>query len=187
MRDLVTLSTTSTATESEVELKYKTTTERAKRELDHANWAADQRHRQQIDVAQQTHDLAVNEAGSKFNSERNAILAKDKAIRARIADEYKTIETAAMKEYDQAAWLAQSVFDAMQIGCAAEIKKAAEELETRQAVLTDKEHELTQLPGLLRLPLFAGGGGIDDPSPRRRRFILYGTRRGSRAATGGVS
>jgi DNA segregation ATPase FtsK/SpoIIIE, S-DNA-T family len=144
LRDLVTLSTTSTAIEAEIEQKYKTTTERAKRELDHANWSAEQRHRQHTDVAQQTHDRAVADASSNFVSQREAVLAKDKAIRTRIAEEYKAVETAAMKEYDQAAWLAQSVYDATQIGCAAEIKKAAEELETRQAVLTEKEHELTQ-------------------------------------------
>src|SRR5947209_24845 len=80
LRDLVTLSTTSTAIEAEIEHKYKTTTDRAKRELDHANWSAEQRHRQHVDIAQQTHDRAVADATSKFVSEREAVLAKDRGI-----------------------------------------------------------------------------------------------------------
>jgi S-DNA-T family DNA segregation ATPase FtsK/SpoIIIE len=111
LRDLVTLSGTSAATESEIEREYRTGKEEATRWGSDRGFAIDQRHQQQHAEAEQQGQAKLASIAQQHKAERAKVAAADAAARQKAEAEKKQVDAKLKKRFEQLIWEADSVLD----------------------------------------------------------------------------
>ncbi|MGE5610763.1 MAG: hypothetical protein ACM359_16045, partial [Bacillota bacterium] len=174
LRDLVTLATECAATEAEIDRRYRATIDDAQKELDRTTWAIEERHRTLKDTIQQKHQDRVNQIESQYQTDSATLNENIKAARQRIQVESKSVERQIKKEFDQAVWLVESLYDGTETQLREEGKQAKEKLTTRLKEIEDKEHDAAAV--LLRYgfasPQPTPPPGEDHPAPENPEAIF---------------
>jgi DNA segregation ATPase FtsK/SpoIIIE, S-DNA-T family len=168
LRDLVALATECATTETEVELRFQKSTEQLNKELDTAVWSIQQRHLANADKVRQKHEERRTAIDAKFNADAGALKVKDEAARDRIARENDPPQRDLRQKYDQAVWLADSVFESTQAQLREDLKKKREEINAQLGQLNEMEGKAAALlhrygvpPPLVEAVAAPQGSGAD--------------------------
>ena len=111
LRDLITLSSESAATESDIEREYRTGKEEAGRSAGDRAFAIEQRHQQAMAEAEQQGKAKLAGIASRYKAERQKLAAADAAAKQKAEADKKAVDGKLKKQLEQAAWLADSVLD----------------------------------------------------------------------------
>jgi ABC-type multidrug transport system fused ATPase/permease subunit len=134
LRALVELSERCAAREIEIEHQHVSAIEGADKELERTNWGIEERFKNQQDAIRQKYEGRTGSAENQYQTNFSALKHSDSLGRQRLDHEKSSIDREVKKSFEQAAWLAESVFDAAQIGLREEFKKvndrSADELKT---------------------------------------------------------
>src|SRR5688572_11711609 len=123
LRALVELSELCAAREVEIEREHALLIDSANKELDRTNWGIEERIKKQLDAINDKYQSRISAAESEYKTAFDALKHNDAITRQRLDHEKSAIDRDVKKNFEQAAWLAESVFDAAQIGIREEFKK----------------------------------------------------------------
>src|SRR5437867_7349818 len=123
LRALVELCERCAAREQQIEQQHSAAIEAAHKELDRTNWGIEERFKNQQDAIRQKYETRIATAEERYQKDFEALKHSDSHARQRLDHEKNGIDRDIKKSFEQAAWLAESVFDAAQIGIAEEFKK----------------------------------------------------------------
>src|SRR5437016_2461401 len=101
-------------------------------------------------MTQRDERLAAVEA--KFRAESGALKKKDEATRDRIVRDSDPQQQQLKEKYNQAVWLADSVFDSTQGQLREDLKKKRDEIRGEQATLSEMETKAGALMHLYGVP-----------------------------------
>src|SRR3954463_5168872 len=140
LRALVELCERCAAREIEIEQQHAATLDAANKELDRTNWGVEERFKNQQDAIRQKYEGRISAAVSKYKTDFDALKHADNLHRQRLDHEKNAIDREVKKGFEQAAWLAESVFDAAQIGVNEEFKKVNDRISEEIKSLDEMEH-----------------------------------------------
>src|SRR3989440_7672245 len=123
LRALVELSERCAAREQQIEQQHAAALDTANKELERTNWGVEERFKNQQDAIRQKYEGRIGTAENKYKTDFDGLKHGDNLARQRLDHEKNAIDREVKKSFEQAAWLAESVFDAAQIGIEEEFKK----------------------------------------------------------------
>src|SRR5215208_6327953 len=148
LRALVELCERCAAREQQIEQQHAATLEAANKEIDRNNWGVEERFKNQQDAIRQKYEGRIGTAEGKYKTDFDALKHADSLARQRLDHEKNAIDREVKKSFEQAAWLAESVFDAAQIGIEEEFKKVNDRISEEVKQLDEMEHAAA---GLMQL------------------------------------
>src|SRR4051812_36171014 len=148
LRALVELCERCAAREQQIEQQHAATLEAANKEIDRNNWGIEERFKNQQDAIRQKYEGRISTAEGKYKADFDALKHSDSMARQRLDHEKNAIDREVKKSFEQAAWLAESVFDAAQIGIEEEFKKVNDRIAEEIKTLDEMEHAAA---GLMQL------------------------------------
>ncbi len=145
LRDLASLATDCAATESEIERRYarevedeKTKNERLKSDIAH-------RFTSLCEEAQSTLQRSLVQADETFDKEMSALKEADEGAREKVDLKHELVQQEVKKKYDQATWLADSVYDVACNAAGAEFKKIKDLADEQTKSLDEMEQKAAKL------------------------------------------
>src|SRR5712671_3430903 len=150
LRALVELSERCAAREIQIEQQHAAALDAANKELDKTNWGVEERFKNQLDAIKQKYEGRISAAEGKYKTDFDALKHADSLARQRLDHEKNAIDRDVKKGFEQAAWLAESVFDAAQIGINEEFKKVNDRIAEELKALNEMEHTAAGLMQLYR-------------------------------------
>src|SRR3954463_4670896 len=139
LRALVELCERCAAREQEIEQQNAAAMEAPNKELDRTNWGIEERFKNQQDAIREKYEGRISAAEGKYKTDFDALKHVDSLARQRLDHEKNAIDREVKKSFEQAAWLAESVFDAAQIGIEEEFKKVNDRIGEEIKSLDDLE------------------------------------------------
>src|SRR3954471_14047865 len=115
LRALVELCERCAAREQQIEQQHGAALEAANKEIDRGNWGIEERFKNQLDAIKQKYEGRIAEAEAQYKKDRDAVKQPDTRARHHHDHEKAAIDRDVKKSFEQAAWRAESVFDAAQI------------------------------------------------------------------------
>ena len=152
LRDLVSLAMECATTESEIDQRYQKSIETTDKDLETGLWSAQQRLKAGEEQVRQKAVDRLAAIDAKFAGEASALRKKDAAARDKIIRESDPPQQNLKQKYDQAVWLAESVFDSTQGQLREDLKKRKSEIADEDAALLGKEAEASALMQLYGVP-----------------------------------
>jgi len=162
LRDLVQLATESAATEAQIERQQQAAVDNARKELDRALWAIEQRHKSAVESLAADFSQRVAQTEAQYQSSLGALKAADAAARKRIQHDYDVTRQEVTQRYNQETWLAESVFDASQNQYREEAKASRSEQEAREKRVASLEQRAL---ALLARYQYAPATGLPEALP----------------------
>src|SRR5215208_5337022 len=150
LRALVELCERCAAQEQQIEQEHAATLEATNKELDRNSWGIEERFKNQQDAIRQKYEGRIEAAESRYKTDFDALKHSDNIARQRLDHEKNSIDREVKKGFEQAAWLAESVFDAAQIGVTEEFKKVNDRIAEEIKTLDEMEHAAAGLMLLYR-------------------------------------
>src|SRR2546429_5193641 len=150
LRALVELSERCAARELQIEQQHIAALDSANKELDKTNWGIEERFKNQQDAIKQKYEGRIGAAEGKYKADFDALRHADSLARQRLDHEKNAIDRDVKKSFEQAAWLAESVFDAAQIGIEEEFKKVNDRIVEQLKILDEMEHSAAGMMLLYR-------------------------------------
>jgi S-DNA-T family DNA segregation ATPase FtsK/SpoIIIE len=150
LRALVELCERCAAQESQIEQQHIATLESTNKELERNTWGIEERFKNQQDGIRQKYEGRIETAESKYKTDFDALKHADSLARQRLDHEKNAIDRDVKKGFEQAAWLAESVFDAAHIGIEEEFKKVNDRIAEELKTLDEMEHSAAGLMLLYR-------------------------------------
>jgi S-DNA-T family DNA segregation ATPase FtsK/SpoIIIE len=148
LRDLVSLATECATLETEIERKLQIALEQAAKEQQTRTWDLDDRARTLREKIATEYKQRVADADSQLEGQVRAIRSADEKARAAVEQELRNTLRDLKKVYDQALWLAESVFEASSIQLREQLKAATEAAGTRNGELDDAHKRGLQIMAL---------------------------------------
>jgi Skp family chaperone for outer membrane proteins len=145
LRALVELCERCAAREQEIEQQHVVALEAANKELDRTNWGIEERFKNQQDAIREKYEGRISTAEERYKKDFDALKHSDSLARQRLDHEKNAIDRDVKKSFEQAAWLAESVFDAAQIGVEEEFKKVNDDLTALSTQYQTKVDEYNKL------------------------------------------
>lgn len=172
LRDLVELATECAVAEGRIEEEYRRSREEAQKESERAAWAIEERLKSAKEAAAQKYRERVEQYEKEWKADGSALTASLKAARQRIQIDSKSTEREIKKEFDQAIWEAEALFDGTQAQLHEEAKKAKEHLAGQLQTVEEMQRQtvaLMQLYGMtvVRDAKADGEGEVVIEDPRR--------------------
>src|SRR5580765_3586587 len=148
LRALVELSERCAAREIQIEQQHVATLDATNKELERTTWGVEERFKNQQDAIHQKYEGRISTAEGKYKTDFDSLKHGDNLARQRLDHEKNAIDREVKKSFEQAAWLAESVFDAAQIGINEEFKKVNDRIAEAIKSLDEMEHAAA---GLMQL------------------------------------
>lgn len=145
LRALVELSNESAAAEIEIEQRRATTLAAARKRRDKAVAALAHERDGAHEKIRQRYDEETARIDAEAEQQLEALREQDQAARARIADKVESADAEMKQQYQQASWLAESVYEGTMNKTQKEAKVAAELLEQRQKTIEGMEVQANEL------------------------------------------
>ena len=145
LRDLVSLATECATTENEIDQRFQKSVEDVNKDLDTSLWSAQQRLKKAEETVRQKAEDRLAAIEAKFIADAGALKKKDEATRQKIIRESDPPQQQLKEKYDQAVWLADSVFESTQAQLREDLKKKKAEIAEEEAGLQEKEREAAAL------------------------------------------
>src|SRR5258706_14092822 len=150
LRALVELSERCAGREIQIEQQHAAALDSDNKELDKTNWGVEERFKNQQDAIKQKHEGRISAAEGKYKIDFDALKHGDNLARQRLDHEKNAIDREVKKSFEQAAWLAESVFDAGQIGINEGFKKVNDRIAEGIKSLEGMEHTAAGVMQLYR-------------------------------------
>src|SRR5437762_2233340 len=150
LRALVELSERCAAREIEIDNQHTSAIDSANKELERSNWSIEERHKKQQEAIKEKYDTRIANAETQYQTDFEALKHADSLARQRFDHEKAAIDRDVKKGFEQAAWLAESVFDAAQIGIREEFKKINDRVGEQLKALDEMEQTAAGLMLLYR-------------------------------------
>jgi len=151
LRELVPLATECATKESQIEEEHRAAVTKQEKDSERATWAIEERLKSGKEAIQAKHHDRVQQINAQHRADTDALNASVKTARQRIHFDCKAVERDVKKEYDQAKWLAESLFDGTQGQLREDAKKAKDLLASQMQLIEEREQQtasLMQLYGL---------------------------------------
>jgi hypothetical protein len=151
LRDLVALCNECTQIERQIELDHLAATQKEDREYKNRSAEIEQRFAQENDQTQQKHLQRGNEIRRRFDEDLGALKTWDRVAREKADAEGSSAEKEVKEKLQQVTWLAESVFEAVQISIRDELRKSKEKVQRQRESLDamdKKSAELLELFGV---------------------------------------
>jgi hypothetical protein len=145
LRDLVALATECATTEAEIDQRLSKSSEQIAKELDSTTWSAQQRYKATLDTIRQKYDERLAAIQARFAAESEGLRRKDEGGRQKVARENDPQQRDLKEKYDQAVWLADSVFESTHAQLKEDLKKRQAEVAAEQARLAEMEAKGAEL------------------------------------------
>ena len=139
LRDLVSLSQESAATESDVEREYRTGKDEASKSSGDRAFGIEQRHQQATADAEQQGKAKLAGLAQRYKAERQKLAAADAEAKAKAEADKKGVDSKLKRQYDEKVWLADSVLDVANNQANAAYKQKAAQAEATQNELNGLE------------------------------------------------
>jgi S-DNA-T family DNA segregation ATPase FtsK/SpoIIIE len=168
LRDLVELSTACAATEAEVDERLKKSLAEADDAYKKCVREIEERYTLLREESAAAYQQRQTEARAAADAEAGSIHKRDRAARQRVRNEMEPTEREIKSKFDQAVWMAESVFEVADQTVGAEAKKSKEAYEEKQAALNSAEAQGWRLLGTYRIAMPEDGEAYalplsDDP------------------------
>ncbi|HVT90094.1 MAG TPA: FtsK/SpoIIIE domain-containing protein [Tepidisphaeraceae bacterium] len=148
LRDLVSLSEQSAATELEIDRLHQTQLKQAEKQLQTSLEEIQQAHDARAQEVQDEYSRRLAQNAEQLGQSMAELDALDKSVRSRLDYEAETIGNDIKSKLQQAVWLAESVYEATQNQIAKEYKKAKEDQGNRTTELEEMEKQALSLLSL---------------------------------------
>jgi hypothetical protein len=155
LRNLVDLATECAVAETQIEQQHQKAEDDAKKDAERTNWAIEERNKSAKDAAAKKDQERIEQIETQFKSDSMALAASLKAARQRIQIDSKSTERDIKKEFDQAIWEAEALFDGTQAQLRDDAKKAKEHLAGQLQIVEEKQRQtaaMMQLYGMTVMP-----------------------------------
>jgi DNA segregation ATPase FtsK/SpoIIIE, S-DNA-T family len=153
LRELITLSSESATTESEIEREHRTSIEQANRAFGDRNFEVDERTKRLAAEANQKDQARTAEIAAQYKAEKNQIVGGDRSLRQKLEQEKGSVDDKAKGKYQEKVWLADSVLELTTGQIAAAYKGAVDQNEASNQSLNDIEISAANLLQKYGLPL----------------------------------
>ncbi len=171
LRDLVALATECATTEDEIERRYKAATESANQEGQRGKFSIQQRWTAAEEQLRQKHQDRLQKADAQFKVDHSALRQADATLRARVDHEHSKVEQEVKEKFDQARWLAESVFESAQNQLRVEQRKLKEHGAAQREALDTMQRDAAGLLQKYRImPASAPPTRSSSPLPSRPRL-----------------
>ncbi|MGA2501016.1 MAG: FtsK/SpoIIIE domain-containing protein, partial [Tepidisphaeraceae bacterium] len=124
LRDLVSLATECATTETQLERKLQTSLDQARKEFQTRAWDIDDRLKTLKAKIEAEYQQKLTQVDAQVEVQLRALKAADEKARYGVELDLKNTQKELRKHYDQAIWLAESVFEATTIQLKEELKAA---------------------------------------------------------------
>ncbi len=151
LRDLVSLAMECATTENEIEERYQKSVEQVEKELENGLWSVQQRYKSGDESVRQKAEASLAAIEIKFAADAGTLKQKDESARQKIIRESDGPQQQLKQKYDQAVWLADSVFESTQAQLREDLKKKRSEISDDEAQLQEKETQAAELLYLYRV------------------------------------
>src|SRR4051794_13512954 len=162
LRALVELCERCAAREQEIEQQHAAALDNANKELDRNTWGIEERFKNQQDAIREKYEGRISSAEERYKKDFDSLKHSDTLARQRLDHEKSAIDRDVKKSFEQAAWLAESVFDAAQIGLREEFKEVNDRVTEQLKTLDEMEQTAANLLLLYRQK---PPPDSDDPAP----------------------
>src|SRR5687767_11866096 len=135
LRSLVELSNESAVNETQIEQRRATALAEAKKRHDKATAELAQQRDHAHEQVRQRYDDEVARIDAEASQQLEDLSEQDQTFRSRIADDVETADVETKQQYQQASWLAESVYEGTINQVQKEAKAEAELLEQRQTAI----------------------------------------------------
>ncbi len=166
LRDLVALATECATTENEVDERFQKSVELVNKDLETGLWSGQQRLKAATETVRQKADTRLAAIEAAFGTDAGLLKRKDETARQKIIRDSDGPQQQLKQKYDQAVWLADSVFESTQGQLREDLKKKRGEVAEEEVQLQRKEIEATALMHLYGVAVPAMESdieNIDDP------------------------
>ncbi len=145
LRDLISLATECATTETQLERKLQTSLDHAKKDIQTRTWDLDDRLKTLKAKIESEYQQKLAQVDAQVETQLRALKAADEKARYGVELDLKNRQKDLRKHFDQAIWLAESVFEATTIQLKEELKAAAAAMGTRTSELDDLSSQGTRL------------------------------------------
>ena len=145
LRSLVELSNESAVSETQIEQRRAAALAEAKKRHDKASAELAQQRDNAHEQVRQRYDEEVARIDAEASQQLDDLNEQDETFRSRIADDVETADVETKQQYQQASWLAESVFEGTINQVQKEAKAEAELLEQRQTAIETIEMQANHL------------------------------------------
>ena len=155
LRNLVDLATECAVSETQIEQQHQKAEDDAKKDAERTNWAIEERNKSAKDAAEKKDLDRIEQIETEFKSASMALAASLKAARQRIQIDSRSTERDIKKEFDQAVWESEALFDGTQAQLRDDAKKAREHLAGQLQTVAEKQRQtgaMMELYGMTVVP-----------------------------------
>ncbi|MFI5378952.1 MAG: FtsK/SpoIIIE domain-containing protein [Tepidisphaerales bacterium] len=145
LRDLVSLATECATMETQLERKLQMALEQAKKEFQTRNWDIDDRVKTLKEKIEVEYQQKLTQVDAQLEGHLRTVKAADEKARYGVELDLKNTQKELRKHYDQANWLAESVFEATTIQLGEELKAAGGAAVARNDEINDLSGQGTRL------------------------------------------
>jgi hypothetical protein len=164
LEQLVHLSAESAETENQIEATHSSQIQSAQRELKTSLEAATQRHEEQKQQIEGDYEQRIISANLAHDSAIDEVRQYDNASRQRLSMQSDSATQELTSKYQQAVWLAESVFEGTQNQLTKEARKSDDDHANRTQELTDVMNESSALIVLYGQPSLLTNFDVGEPS-----------------------
>ena len=151
LRDLVALATECAATEAQIEQRHQKAMEAAAKDLDRNLFTTEDRYKTLCEQTNQEQQQRHSQIEAQFQAEQKKLSAADRTAKQRIEHEYNSAQRDIKEKYDQATWLAESLYDGTAGSIREEVKAARKRFDEQSQALNGLSIEAEQLLALYKL------------------------------------
>jgi len=152
LRDLLKHATASAEAEVQVDQRHAAAADAIQKQLTRSLWEIEQRGKSHKEQVEQKYNDHVRQVQGKYDAELRALKSREQDARHQAVSEKETIERNVKKEFDHAAWLAESVYDGEHQAMIQQAKEFKEKVEHELADLDSLEQEGVSLMRTYRQP-----------------------------------